>query len=116
DAIDRAAVDRGVSAARHSCRAGRILDPAAPRRARAPRAMTAWGLPSRTSAAGGLSGEAAPARPARSMLAVAGVTVIGALLFNMLLLSRGLLVSFRDLLDNAGYDIRVIPAQGSMAH
>jgi len=68
--------------------------------------MTAWGLAWRTIARS----------PARSVLAVAGVTVIGALLFNMLLLSRGLLVSFRDLLDNAGYDIRVIAAQGSMAH
>jgi hypothetical protein len=68
--------------------------------------MTAWGLAWRTIARS----------PARSVLAVAGVTVIGALLFNMLLLSRGLLVSFRDLLDNAGYDIRVIAAEGSMAH
>ena len=34
----------------------------------------------------------------------------------MLLLSRGLLVSFRDLLDAAGFDIRVIAAQGSMVH
>jgi putative ABC transport system permease protein len=68
--------------------------------------MTAWGLAWRTIARS----------PARSVLAVAGVTVIGALLFNMLLLSRGLLVSFRDLLDTAGYDIRVIAAEGSMAH
>jgi len=68
--------------------------------------MTAWGLAWRTIARS----------PARSLLAVTGVTVIGALLFNMLLLSRGLLVSFRDLLDNAGYDIRVIAAEGSMAH
>ena len=64
--------------------------------------MTAWGLAWRTIARS----------PARSVLAVAGVTVIGALLFNMLLLSRGLLVSFRDLLDTAGYDIRVIAAAG----
>ena len=68
--------------------------------------MTAWGLAWRTIARS----------PARSVLAVAGVTVIGALLFNMLLLSRGLLVSFRDLLDTAGFDIRVIAAQGSMVH
>ena len=47
------------------------------------------------------------------MLAVAGVTVIGALLFDMLLLSRGLLVSFRELLDTAGFDIRVVAAEGS---
>ena len=68
--------------------------------------MTAWGLAWRTIARS----------PARSMLAVAGVTVIGALLFNMLLLSRGLLVSFRDLIDAAGYDIRIIAAQGSLVH
>jgi ABC-type lipoprotein release transport system permease subunit len=33
---------------------------------------------------------------------------VGALLFDMLLLSRGLLVSFRGLLDSVGYDIRVM--------
>jgi putative ABC transport system permease protein len=48
------------------------------------------------------------AKPVRAALAVIGVTVIGALLFDMLLLSRGLLVSFRDLLDRAGYDVRVV--------
>ena len=68
--------------------------------------MTAWGLAWRTVARS----------PARSVLAVSGVTVIGALLFNMLLLSRGLLVSFRDLLDAAGFDIRVVAGQGSMLH
>ena len=47
------------------------------------------------------------AEPARAALAIAGVAVIGALLFDMLLLSSGLLVSFRDLLDGAGYDVRV---------
>lgn len=66
--------------------------------------MTAWGLAWRTVARS----------PARSVLAVSGVTVIGALLFNMLLLSRGLLVSFRDLLDEAGFDIRIVAGQGSM--
>ena len=68
--------------------------------------MTAWGLAWRTIARS----------PARSVLAVAGVAVIGALLFDMLLLSRGLLVSFRDLLDAAGFDIRVVAAEGSMVH
>ena len=68
--------------------------------------MTAWGLAWRT----------ITRSPARSVLAVTGVTVIGALLFTMLLLSRGLLVSFRDLLDAAGFDIRVIAAEGSMVH
>jgi putative ABC transport system permease protein len=68
--------------------------------------MTAWGLAWRTIARS----------PARSVLAVVGVTVIGALLFDMLLLSRGLLVSFRDLLDAAGFDIRIVTAEGSMVH
>ena len=68
--------------------------------------MSAWGLAWRTIARS----------PARSVLAITGVTVIGALLFNMLLLSRGLLVSFRDLLDTAGFDIRVLAGQGSMVH
>jgi putative ABC transport system permease protein len=47
------------------------------------------------------------AEPARAALAIAGVAVIGALLFDMLMLSSGLLVSFRELLDSAGYDVRV---------
>src|SRR6185436_7238673 len=54
--------------------------------------------------------------PARAALAVSGVAVIGALLFTMLMLSRGLLVSFRELLDTAGFDVRVVSAQGSMIH
>jgi putative ABC transport system permease protein len=33
---------------------------------------------------------------------------VGALLFDMLLLSRGLLVSFRDVLDGVGFDVRVM--------
>jgi putative ABC transport system permease protein len=36
-----------------------------------------------------------------------GVTVVGALLFDMLLLSRGLIVSFRELLQSTGFDVRV---------
>jgi putative ABC transport system permease protein len=52
------------------------------------------------------------ANPARALLAAAGVAVIGALLFDMLMLSRGLLVSFRDLLDTAGYDVRVVAPDG----
>ena len=49
---------------------------------------------------------------ARAALAVVGVAVIGALLFDMLLLSRGLLVSFRNLLDETSYDVRVIATDG----
>jgi putative ABC transport system permease protein len=68
--------------------------------------MTAWGL----------AWKSVTRSPARSVLAVSGVTVIGALLFNMLLLSRGVLVSFSDLLDAAGFDIRIVSGQGSMLH
>jgi len=64
--------------------------------------MTPWTLAWRTVAR----------NPARALLAVAGVAVIGALLFDMLLLSRGLLVSFADLLDRAGYDIRIVSGGG----
>jgi len=52
---------------------------------------------------------------ARTLLAIAGVAVIGALLFDMLLLSRGLLLSFADLLDSAGFDIRVVSGEGLSA-
>lgn len=49
---------------------------------------------------------------ARTLLAMLGVAVIGALLFDMLLLSRGLLASFADLLNSAGFDVRVIASEG----
>ncbi len=47
-------------------------------------------------------------QPARTALAVLGVAAVGALLFDMLLLSHGLVLSFRDLLDRAGFDVRVL--------
>ncbi len=47
-------------------------------------------------------------QPARSLLGVCGVAAVGALLFDMLLLSRGLVVSFADLLEQSGFDIRVL--------
>ena len=46
-------------------------------------------------------------QPARAVLAIAGIATVGALLFDMLLLSRGLLISFRDLLGEVGFDVRV---------
>jgi putative ABC transport system permease protein len=46
-------------------------------------------------------------QPARSALGIIGVAAVGALLFDMLLLSEGLLVSMRDLLDRTGFDVRV---------
>ncbi|MDH3283429.1 MAG: FtsX-like permease family protein [Acidobacteriota bacterium] len=48
-------------------------------------------------------------QPARSALAVVGIAAVGALLFDMLLLSRGLVVSFGEILESSGYDIRVTP-------
>jgi putative ABC transport system permease protein len=55
-------------------------------------------------------------QPARTALGVLGVAAVGALLFDMLLLSQGLIVSMRDLLDRYGWDIRVtsgeLPRQG----
>jgi len=46
-------------------------------------------------------------QPARAALGVLGVAAVGALLFDMLLLSRGLIVSMQDLLNRGGWDIRV---------
>jgi len=46
-------------------------------------------------------------QPARALLAIGGVMAVGALLFDMLLLSHGLALSFRDLLDSVGFDVRV---------
>jgi putative ABC transport system permease protein len=44
---------------------------------------------------------------ARAVLAIVGVAVIGALNFDMLMLSRGLILSFADLLESSSYDIRI---------
>jgi hypothetical protein len=46
-------------------------------------------------------------QPARSALGILGVTAVGALLFDMLLLSNGLIASMRDLLEHTGFDVRV---------
>ena len=46
-------------------------------------------------------------QPARAALGVLGVAAVGALLFDMLLLSRGLIVSMEDLLERGGWDVRV---------
>lgn len=46
-------------------------------------------------------------QPGRTSLGILGIAAVGALLFDMLLLSRGLVVSFGDLLDNIGFDVRV---------
>ena len=47
-------------------------------------------------------------QPGRTALGVLGVAAVGALLFDMLLLSRGLVVSLENLLDRAGFDVRVM--------
>jgi putative ABC transport system permease protein len=46
-------------------------------------------------------------QPARTALGILGVAAVGALLFDMLMLSDGLVVSMRDMLDRTGFDIRV---------
>jgi putative ABC transport system permease protein len=48
----------------------------------------------------------------RTALAVAGVAVIGALNFDMLMLSRGLLLSFADLMTSVNFDVRVVGGAG----
>jgi putative ABC transport system permease protein len=46
-------------------------------------------------------------QPARASLGVLGVAAVGALLFDMLLLSQGLVISMRGLLERTGFDVRV---------
>jgi ABC-type lipoprotein release transport system permease subunit len=46
-------------------------------------------------------------QPARAALGVLGVAAVGALLFDMLLLSHGLVISLRDLLERSAFDVRV---------
>ncbi len=49
---------------------------------------------------------------ARAVLAVCGVAVIGALNFDMLMLSRGLMLSFAGLINGTGYDVRIAGSAG----
>ena len=46
-------------------------------------------------------------QPARAALGILGVAAVGALLFDMLMLSDGLIISMRDLLDRTGFDVRI---------
>ena len=46
-------------------------------------------------------------QPARAVLGIVGVAAVCALLFDMLLLSRGLVLSMQDLLQQVGFAIRV---------
>jgi putative ABC transport system permease protein len=47
-------------------------------------------------------------QPARASVGILGIAAVGALLLDMLLLSRGLVVSFQDLLNSIGFDVRVL--------
>ncbi len=51
-------------------------------------------------------------RRARSALGILGIAAAGALMFDMVLLSRGLLVSVREMLDAFGFDVRVMATEG----
>ena len=51
-------------------------------------------------------------QPGRAVLGILGVAAVGALLFDMLLLSRGLVVSLADQLDRVGFDVRVTSGEG----
>ncbi len=46
-------------------------------------------------------------QPARAILAIVGIAAVGALLFDMLLLSRGLVLSMERILESGEFDIRV---------
>ena len=46
-------------------------------------------------------------QPARAALGILGVAAVGALLFDMLMLSDGLVISMRDMFDRMGFEIRV---------
>jgi putative ABC transport system permease protein len=46
-------------------------------------------------------------QPARAVLGILGIAAVGALLFDMLMLSNGLVLSMQDLLERTGFDVRV---------
>ena len=50
-------------------------------------------------------------QPARTCLGVIGVAAVGALLFDMLLLSDGLMISTRNMLESMDFDIRVTSSE-----
>ena len=50
-------------------------------------------------------------QPARAVLGIVGVAAVCALLFDMLLLSRGLVLSMEELLEQVGFAIRVTATQ-----
>lgn len=52
-------------------------------------------------------------QPGRALLGIAGIAATGALLFDMLMLSQGLVVSMERLLAGVGFDIRVTATQAT---
>ena len=52
-------------------------------------------------------------QPGRAILGVAGIAATGALLFDMLMLSQGLVISMERLLAGSGFDIRVTATQAT---
>ena len=52
-------------------------------------------------------------QPGRAILGIAGIAATGALLFDMLMLSQGLVVSMERLLAGVGFDIRVSATQAT---
>lgn len=52
-------------------------------------------------------------QPGRAMLGIAGIAATGALLFDMLMLSRGLVVSMENLLEGIGFDVRVMATKSA---
>jgi ABC-type lipoprotein release transport system permease subunit len=52
-------------------------------------------------------------QPGRTILGIAGIAATGALLIDMLMLSRGLVVSMEQLLSGVGFDIRVSATQAT---
>lgn len=52
-------------------------------------------------------------QPGRAILGIAGIAATGALLFDMLMLSQGLVVSMERLLSSVGFDIRVTATQAT---
>lgn len=58
-------------------------------------------------------------QPARALLGIAGVAAVGALLFDMLLLSNGLVISMQEMLATTGFNLRAgvgtaPPGQGEL--
>src|SRR6185436_7058801 len=52
-------------------------------------------------------------QPGRAMLGIAGIAATGALLFDMLMLSQGLVLSMERLLADIGFDVRVSATQAA---